>query len=142
MRRKNWLGPKAQGAESYFRQCRNCKQTIHMREMPYAQWVAFDAPERVHDCKNVSEYNNKAGQRGASKTKLRPLSPPRVNRSVEPELQASAAMPKGGPLSFVFGFLGTLLVTPVLVLLAVLKHRESWPWIVVALVVLYLFLRR
>jgi hypothetical protein len=45
-------------SNSYFRNCKWCGQRIHMREMPYGQWVAFDGPESVHDCDQESEYNN------------------------------------------------------------------------------------
>ncbi|MBA3530494.1 MAG: hypothetical protein H0T73_01045 [Ardenticatenales bacterium] len=51
-------GPHPNANESYFRQCKHCGQAIHMRQMPAGQWVAFDDAERVHDCQNLSAYND------------------------------------------------------------------------------------
>jgi hypothetical protein len=31
-----------------------------MREMPHGQWVAFDGPESVHECGQLSDYGPEA----------------------------------------------------------------------------------
>jgi len=51
---KRALG-EVENGDSYFTDCYRCGVRIHMREMPYGQWVAFDGPESVHHCGQSSE---------------------------------------------------------------------------------------
>lgn len=48
---------------SYFTTCKHCGVKIHMRQMPYDQWVAFDGPEIAHRCGRGSDYDDLSFQK-------------------------------------------------------------------------------
>jgi hypothetical protein len=56
-------------ANSYTRKCRGCGRSIHMRQMPHGQWVAFEA-NSPHECKR--EPVTRIGQKPMAKSLVLP----------------------------------------------------------------------
>ena len=50
-------------ASSYTRRCRYCDRLIHMRQMPYGQWVPFEGNE-PHDCKSETTKKVSPSRKG------------------------------------------------------------------------------
>ncbi|MBM3273399.1 hypothetical protein FJY94_09245 [Candidatus Kaiserbacteria bacterium] len=112
---------------SYFTTCKWCGERIHMREMPYGQWVAFGGSDTVHKCPESSEYGPEPstssrpyGSRGRS-THTAPVSTPSSS-------QPSASGTDRSQQSW----------SPP-------KKEEGWPawvWWLIAIVVLYFIFKK
>src|SRR5882672_2308099 len=57
MKKRRRYGSGASASSSYFTTCSGCGERIHLREMPYGQWVAFDGPNSTHKCGQRSQYD-------------------------------------------------------------------------------------
>lgn len=56
-RRSSSSRRRASQQKSYFTTCKYCGVKIHVRHMEHDQWVAFDAPDQVHQCGHSSYYD-------------------------------------------------------------------------------------
>lgn len=56
VRKRRTYRSRRSSSDSYFTNCKWCGERIHMRQMPYGQWLAFDGPDSVHNCGQASEY--------------------------------------------------------------------------------------
>src|SRR5258706_5360832 len=57
MKKRRRYRSAASASSSYFTTCHGCGERIHLREMPYGQWVAFDGSDSTHKCGQKSQYD-------------------------------------------------------------------------------------
>jgi len=79
--------------DSYFTTCKWCDERIHMRQMPYGQWLAFNADDSVHSCDGPSGFDAMASPASHG---LQPPTPPFVPKPAPKPAVSKPAAPAVG----------------------------------------------